>query len=358
MPKSIVVCFDGTDSEYSTHNTNVVCLVEAIERDADQVIFYDPGVGTYSYFGLRIANWYGRIAGLIGGYGIRRNVMEGYEFLMNTWEAGAAGEPCDRIYIFGFSRGAYTARALAGMIGLFGILHPRNTNLLPYVKKMYFKKRRLPADETNLRLKKKYQAQYDLIEGFGKTFCRPCDPYFIGLWDTVGALARRLAERFPNLKLNEKVRFGYQALSLDEVRAPYDAILWDKPRTSKDHTVEQVWFPGAHSEVGGGCRKDNCALPNFSLEWMLKKAASAGLRVKPQRSPGPTASPTDKIHQAWPWVLRALAALIGRCQGKRWHITHRREPRPDTPVHRSVDKRRKADPKYAPNLKGDYTVVD
>ena len=134
MSKNIVVCYDGTNSEYGTHNTNVVRTFEAIVRDDTQIAFYDPGVGTFSVLGRTLGRKVGIVLGMAFGYGIRQNIEDGYEYLMDRFESG------DSVFIFGFSRGAYTARGLAGMIHQFGILQKGSKNLIPHVSKMYFKK--------------------------------------------------------------------------------------------------------------------------------------------------------------------------------------------------------------------------
>ena len=116
MPKNIVVCCDGTGNEYGRHNTNVVKLYEAIVRDASQIAFYDPGVGTFSVLGRRLGRPVGIILGKAFGYGLRQNIEDAYRYLMDRYDPG------DRLFLFGFSRGAYTARALAGMLYRCGLL--------------------------------------------------------------------------------------------------------------------------------------------------------------------------------------------------------------------------------------------
>jgi len=288
MSKNIVVCYDGTNAEYRRHNTNVVKTFEAIVRNDKQVAFYDPGVGTFSFFGRRFGRLVGAGLGMGFGYGIRQNIEDGYEYLMDTFE------PEDRLFIFGFSRGAYTARALAGMIHQFGVLQKGSKNLIPYVSKMYFKKD-----------KKK---DFGIIEGFQKTFSNVRKPHFIGIWDTVGALGPNLSKRFPDLKLNPDIKYGFQAISIDEKRRPYKIVLWDESSKAAKQVIEQVWFAGVHSEVGGGCSKDNCALSDIPFAWMMDKATGSGLMLKEgwrknlNQDNGKSASMHDSC-KFLPWVI-------------------------------------------------------
>ncbi len=289
MGKNIVVCYDGTNAEYSNHNTNVVRTFKAIVRDASQVAFYDPGVGTFSYFGRTLGRLTGTLLGMAFGYGIRENIEDGYEYLMNTYIMG------DNVFIFGFSRGAYTARALAGMIYQFGILQKGSRNLIPYVSKMYFKKDK--------------EKDFSVIAGFKQTFCHVCKPRFIGIWDTVSALGPNLSKRFTNLRLNPDVEFGFQAISVDEKRRPYKIVPWDETRKVENQVIEQVWFPGVHSEVGGGCTKDQCSLPDISLSWMLGKASQCGLRLRADWQKNLKNDALVNMHDSctfFPWLILGL----------------------------------------------------
>ncbi|MBN2075352.1 MAG: DUF2235 domain-containing protein [Dehalococcoidales bacterium] len=285
MSKNIVICFDGTNNEYGTHNTNVVKTYEAIERNDTQIAFYDPGVGTISFLGRTLGKWTGIVLGLAFGYGIRQNIEEGYEYLMNHYEKE------DKIYIFGFSRGAYTARALVGLIHQLGILHKGNRNLIPYVSKMYFKKND--------------KKDFEVIKDFKNTFSHSCETFFIGIWDTVGALGINLSKKFPDYQLNKETSYGYQAISIDEKRRPYKVILWDESEKKKSQVIEQVWFAGVHSEVGGGCSEDNCSLPDISFTWMMDKASDAGLALKPDWNTKLNQDPSVKMHNAWKfsWII-------------------------------------------------------
>lgn len=325
ITKNIVICYDGTNSEYGTHNTNVVKTFEAIVRDDTQIAFYDPGVGTFSFLGRTLGRKAGIALGLLFGYGIRQNIEDGYQYLMNRFE------PRDKVFIFGFSRGAYTARALAGMIHQFGILQKGSQNLIPYVSKMYFKKDK----------KKKLS----VIKDFKATFSHVCQPHLIGLWDTVGALGPNLSKKFPDLKLNPDIKNGFQAIAIDEKRRPYKVVLWDESSKTDNQVIEQVWFAGVHSEVGGGCSKDECSLPDISLAWMMDKASECGLKLKDDWQDGLKQDARVDMHDSCtlPWIIVGLRKRREISDGARIHqsVIHRMEQRDD----------------YNPALPKDYTVV-
>lgn len=326
MSKNIVVCYDGTNAEYRKHNTNVVRTFEAIVRDDGQAAFYDPGVGTFSFFGRRFGRLVGIGLGMVFGYGIRQNIEDGYEYLMNTFE------PKDKVFIFGFSRGAYTARALAGMIHQFGILQRGSKNLIPYVSKMYFKKDK--------------NKDFKIIEGFKKTFSNVCKPHFIGLWDTVGALGPNLSKKFPDLKLNPDITYGFQAISIDEKRKPYKIVLWDESSKAGNQVIEQVWFVGAHSEVGGGCSKDECSLPDLPFAWMMDKAIEGGLKLKDGWQNNLSRDAGVDMHDSctfFPWVIFGLR--------------EKREIPDGALVHQSVIDRAKKRIDYSPDLPNDTSTV-
>ena len=168
MSKNIVVCCDGTSNQYGPENTNVLRLYSVISRDPIvQATFYDPGVGTFSAQPMltQVGTRFQRLLGLAFGRGLTQNILEAYGFLMQSWEPG------DRIFLFGFSRGAYTARALAAMIHRVGLLHRDNRNLIPYADQIF-----------------KNEHPKDVVEGFRRTFARPCPIHFIGVWDTVSSV--------------------------------------------------------------------------------------------------------------------------------------------------------------------------
>lgn len=262
MAKNIVVCCDGTSNEYGDCKTNVLKLFSVLPKgDPDQVTFYDPGVGTFSAPAAltKTTKAVTRVFGLAFGYGITKNIGDAYRFLMETYEPG------DRVYLFGFSRGAYTARAVAAMIHKCGLLEPGNHNLLPYALKLF-----------------KYVRTPRIYAGFKRTFSRRCDVHFLGVWDTVSSVGwvyDPLTLQFT--MTNPIVRTVRHAIAIDERRCFYRQNLWGKPGHGQD--VKQVWFAGAHCNVGGGYEETASGPSQISLEWMIDEAVRAGLVVDTDR---------------------------------------------------------------------------
>lgn len=289
MAKNIVVCYDGTGNEYGKHNTNVVCLFQCLRKYRLQQAFYDPGVGTFSAFGRRIFKRAGILLGLAFGFGLTKNIEDGYRYLMETYEPG------DKVFIFGFSRGAFTARSLAGMIHQFGLLQRGSINLIPYVTKNYL-------DQSLSR---------EIIEGFKKTYAIHCEIHFIGVWDTVASLGHLRSRTFPDAVLNKDVKFGYQAVSIDEKRKKFPVSLWNEDETSPRQQIEQVWFAGVHSNVGG--YYEDRGLSDIALGWMLDNAEKKGLMLIDdwqellKQNPEGTLHKSRKYHwKLWPKVTREI----------------------------------------------------
>jgi len=151
MAKNIVLCCDGTGNEFGRQNSNVIKLYKMLSTET-QIAYYHPGVGTMGARNAltRVGEWWTRVLGLAFGYGISDNVADAYQFLMRRFE------PDDRIYVFGFSRGAYTARALCGMLHIVGLLSAGNEGLIPYA----------------IRMVKKKKIDFGVAADFKKTFSR------------------------------------------------------------------------------------------------------------------------------------------------------------------------------------------
>src|SRR6266852_3601758 len=178
MAKNIVICCDGTGNEFGESKSNVVNLYKLLVHDDSQVAYYHPGVGT---MGARsaltgITRWWTKVIGLAFGYGISDNIADAYQFLMRTFE------PDDKVYVFGFSRGAYTARALCGMLHIIGLLREDNEGLIPFA----------------IRMIKNRKIDFSVAGEFKKAFSQECKPHFTGVWDTVSSLGWVYnAVRFP-----------------------------------------------------------------------------------------------------------------------------------------------------------------
>lgn len=253
--KNLVVLSDGTwQREDQDRPTNVGLLRNFLAQDEEQKVFYDPGVGT----GIL------KLAGGAFGWGIGRNIKECYNWLVMEYEEG------DKIFLFGFSRGATTVRSLAGFIGRFGLVgHPEKT------KKTYSLYRN--QDPNWIRFKHEES--------------RPVEIEFLGVWDTVGALGIPQSwhhrfipnrHRFHDTRLSKTVKFGAHAVSIEERRKSFVPILWDedilgKIEVGEEKHFHQEWFPGHHADIGGGAADRE--LSDCALQWMLLHAGKRGLRL-------------------------------------------------------------------------------
>jgi uncharacterized protein (DUF2235 family) len=289
--RKLIVCCDGTWNrrDQAGATTNVAKMARAVkphdERGISQLIYYHPGVGT--------GNWFDWMLGGGFGVGLSGNIESAYSFLVDNFEYG------DEIFLFGFSRGAFTVRSLAGFIGLVGLLEKADMGFFPQVYKIYRSKRYRSAlvqspDPTEMRnaFRKVFpegEANGDnarLLEVLNRS--RMTEIFFIGVWDTVGSLgvpfrwlgpfgASRYS--FHNTDLGEAISYAYQALAIDERRGPFPPTLWTRPRGrgdlagAKTQVLEQVWFAGCHSNVGGGYA--DCGLSDISFLWMAAKAMAA-----------------------------------------------------------------------------------
>lgn len=289
--KNIAIYLDGTGQEWGKNVTNVVKAYECAVKSDSQVCFYDPGIGC--------GGWqYEEESGLLKaksdqatGYGLQKNVEEAYRFLMASYEEG------DKVFLFGFSRGAFTARALAGMLYRIGLLRRNYDNLVEYASKTYM----------NLTLKGE---NGEIATGFKRAFCVLCSIYFIGVWDTVESLALTAGRKFYNYELNPEVKFGYHAMAIDERRADFQVCLWDEMKKPDGQTIEQVFFPGCHSDVGGWY--DDAGLSNGALQWMMDKALRCGLEINRRTLTGHIANPDDGMHESYTgfWIFRGEAVRI------------------------------------------------
>jgi uncharacterized protein (DUF2235 family) len=264
--KRLVVCCDGTWNAPDSKNvTNVEKIARTVESnleltdDVQQLVIYLEGVGSRGYRTDRL------LGGALG-LGLFANILAGYRYLALNYEAG------DEIYVFGFSRGAYTARSLAGMIARVGLL-TRDALVAD----------KLGEAEERYRLRDKKQK--DSAEDFRAKYCHADSPiHLLGVFDTVGALgvpgALSRRHQFHDVTLSSKVRWARQALAADERRVKFEPCLWeaaDKARLEDERTerVKQVWFTGVHSDVGGGYPE--CGLSDTALLWMVTEAKARGL---------------------------------------------------------------------------------
>jgi uncharacterized protein (DUF2235 family) len=287
MPKNIVVCCDGTANQVvSGDNTNVVRLCAAAIKDPAQIIYYGPGLGTMEAEGA--ITWWQRVwtklAGLASGYAIARDIRNAYSFIMVHYEPG------DRLFLFGFSRGAYTARAVASLLRMYGLLRIGNESLVPYIVREL-----LHVDSLFLRLvdrltfgvwklnAKLVGSKFDKATEVRTYFAtRSCKPHFVGVWDTVSSVGLLSPTRIPYTANNEDIVVGRHALALDERRVFFNRNLWQRNPLAVPtgpHDIKEVWFAGVHSDVGGGYPEEQGGLSKIALQWMMREAIAHGLLV-------------------------------------------------------------------------------
>jgi uncharacterized protein (DUF2235 family) len=317
QPRNLVICCDGTGNEFGEDNSNVVKLYTALIIDEQQLGYYHPGVGTMGSPNARgaLERELTRIMGLAFGSGLMANVGDAYRYLMNAYREG------DRVFLFGFSRGAYTARVLAGVLHTCGLLCPGNEGLIPYALRIFASK----SKDRRMRAQ-----TLDVAEKFKNAFSRDLLVDFVGVWDTVSSVGWIYDPVvLPDEGRNPIIRTGRHAISIDERRCYYQEKLWGKSLKPGDpgyrvhQDIKQVWFPGVHSDVGGSYLEDESGLSKLALEWMLSEACDFGLRIdlchtqmilgrtaavlRPPRyvSPDPTAKLHHSLHGAW-WSVELL----------------------------------------------------
>jgi uncharacterized protein (DUF2235 family) len=253
MSKRIIFCADGTWDKVA-NKTNVYKIDKAIAVNADQLAFYDDGVGAD---GTPLE----KLAGGAFGLGLYQKVMDGYTKIAHSYEKD------DEIFIFGFSRGAYTARSLAGMIAICGLPTTAfDNNLVDKAFEAYRERDERQAILAGL-------AKYGLYDASIK---------MVGVWDTVGSLGipalfgrvDPVLYGFLDTGLHPDVKNAYHALAIDERRAEFPPTLWTS-QPQPDQTIEQVWFTGVHCDVGGSYPETG--LSDITLSWMMQKAKNLGL---------------------------------------------------------------------------------
>jgi len=321
MPKNIVVFSDGTGQEGGKRqNTNVYKLFNMCENRTDrQITFYDRGLGT----GWR------KLGGKAFGAGISKNIKECYRFIFDNYNVG------DQVYLFGFSRGATTVRSLSSFIHLFGILPKSRPELIDDAYKIYKKVKTREAESK------------EFIKRHHNMWCRI---RFVGVWDTVAALGiplkgvNTLLEQIPslqhkyqNLSMSQSVIHGRHALAIDDERKTFHPKLW-ATEIEDYQTVEQVWFCGMHTDVGGGYKEQE--LSDVPLQWMMEESVKKGLLIYQQHEVEMQPNPSGMMHDS-------RAGTLGRLYKRKirsWDAATRGKPT----VHSSVFQRKKEVPGYDP----------
>ena len=373
MPKNVVICCDGTANEFAKDVTNAIKLFRTLVLNTSrQIGFYHPGVGTMEPPGA-LTPFRGRIMRLLGkamGGGLEDDIRDAYVFLMRTFEPG------DRLFLLGFSRGAYTVRALASLLHMYGLIRPDNEPLVPYAIRMLVGIHRAHKKTLLQRLHLKQQtdirALFKLATDFKALFCQTaCRPHFIGVWETVssvGWVGNPLT--LPYSSDNPDIAIGRHAIAIDERRAFFRSNLWHPTPTGGPQDVKQVWFPGVHCDVGGGYPENESGLSKIALEWMLKEAIAAGIYTDPVKvdevlgRSGGDYSPPDpkaKLHCSltpswWPaeFIPKPHYNWKKRKEEYRANLFRRRTIPPAALVHQSAFARGE---KYARKIPSDAVPV-
>ncbi len=369
MPKQIVLCLDGTNNRVrSKDNTNVLRTYQLLDHSdvTRQVAFYQPGVGTFSASGAwtPVSRWFTKTMGLAFGVGLRQNAGNAYAYLMEVYEPG------DEIFVFGFSRGAYTARAVTGMLAAFGLFRRGAEDLVPYALAAMTGGNPETAPRTGRAASADAEAPqvapratddkyWSLVYEFADTFARrgandaiPVTVSFLGIWDTVeaaGTLRRPLT--WPFTRHLPHVKVVRHAMSIDEKRRPYASYAvypLDPGPGVTDQDLAEVWFAGVHSDVGGMFPTGG-RLSDIPLKWMAQEAVVAGLRVDPG---------TYETYQAQ--VTREDATAPVHTMGRVWALAgvKRRKIPAGALLHASVRERIRLDAAYDRRLPADRTFVD
>jgi uncharacterized protein (DUF2235 family) len=355
MPKNVVICCDGTANEFAQHRTNVVKLFFTLARDpTQQVAFYHPGLGTMEPPGAltRVTRIVTRFLGQAFGYGLEADICDAYVFLMKNFEEG------DRVFLFGFSRGAYTVRAVASLLRMYGLIPKDNEPLVPYAIRMLMA---IHTIESEGGVESAEEISYfNLAADFKSTFStRVCTPWFVGVWDTVSSVGwYENPLRLPYTSDNPDIEIGRHAISIDERRAFFRSNLWipkGAPPQSGPKDLKQVWFPGVHCDVGGGYAEAESGLSKIALEWMLKEAIAAGLLIDPGQMdlvlgkrgggyavPDPNATLHDSLTGLW-WLAEIVWKRhynwTKRVWERRPNLARRRTIPPKSFIHASAYER-------------------
>ena len=312
MPRNIVLCCDGTANEFARHNTNVVKLYAMLQRDpAVQVTYYHPGLGTMEPAGAltTLARRTTKLLGMAFGYGLRDDIRDAYVFLMRNFAPG------DKVYLFGFSRGAYTARAVASLLHMYGLIHPDNDALVPYVIRMMMGIERGRAGRGDREALDDY---FDLARAFKTDMSRiDCKPWFVGVWDTVSSVGWiENPLKLPYIANNPDIEIGRHAIAIDERRAFFRTHLWRAPADSSPTARAPRRQAGLVSRRPLRCRR---GIPGGRKRAVEHRARVDGRRGRsrgsegrpgaPRRDPrpcrGPGARPTALRH---PRVAQGVVA--------------------------------------------------
>jgi uncharacterized protein (DUF2235 family) len=366
MAKNIVICCDGTGNEIDGNLSNVLKLFRVVRKNSEQVVYYDPGVGTIGQKSewVRVSQNAKGVFGLATGYGLDDNVLSAYRFLSQHYE------PDDEIFLFGFSRGAYTVRVLAGLLHLVGLLRPQQLNICGYLLSAY----KRCAEIGDLRVAWEFRR----VIGTQTVKIK-----LLGVWDTVASVIvpRRDRLYYPSLQFlpftrtNPAVQIFRHAIAIDERRRMFQIFPWNEPQDFKPNPflkrrapvqqdIKQVWFSGVHADVGGGYPESESGLSKYPLNWMIEEAKPHGLKTNTamqnhlvlghpragSKQSYVAPDPTSPIHNSLTTGWQLLEWIPKKSDSGNWYLP-KGEPRvipDDSRIHCSVFERKRLVSGYDP----------
>jgi uncharacterized protein (DUF2235 family) len=329
MNKRIVICADGTWNRPEKNlkkdfPTNVLRLARAIKPTGSdlvpQEVFYDWGIGSY----------YDPVIGGATGEGLHKNIMDCYRYIVQNYTPG------DELYLFGFSRGAYTIRSLCGLINNCGIVKRPDAPLIQQAFDHYKRSGSAYSPKGSESIKFRNLHSYESRE-----------IKFVGVWDTVGAMGIPISflglfedkDEFYDTKIGRNIRVARHALAIDEHRTDFEPTIWI-PKENLD--IKQVWFAGAHSDIGGSYKpdKDGLILSDNSLNWIVKEAIKFGLSIEEHlvKSINTDSAPLAEIHNSRRSFYRAKKEYLRPIEHGKGEVL----------IHKSVKLRWDQDPNYRP----------
>lgn len=366
--KRLIVCCDGTGNEIKENQSNVLKFYRCLKKDTpQQIAFYDTGVGTISDSGAWsvFKSKAKGVFGLMTGYGLDNNILDAYRFIIDHHQEG------DEIYLFGFSRGAYSVRVLAGLINLIGIPRRSQRHLAGYALTSYKQADTKEDFAIAWRVQEVLETKRTTIR-------------FMGCWDTVGSVIIPRPDRFyipsleelPYVSENPCVQTFRHAIAIDEKRRMFRLSKWKKDQLFKlnpfipDEKAErqdckQIWFAGVHSDIGGGYPERDSGAAKFPLAWIVDEARSNGLTFREElvkrlvhgKNPSHVkegskrdyAKPdhTAKLHNSMNWAWRLLEFIpkskkyhehpsINKHKGYYFPLSEPRHIGADDEIHQSV----------------------
>lgn len=327
MNKRIVICADGTwnrpekdlKEDFPTNVLKFARAIKPVAKDSlPQQVFYDWGIGSY----------YNSVVGGTTGKGLHKNIMDDYRYIVQNYSPG------DELYFFGFSRGSYTVRCLCGLINNCGIIKRADASL---IQKAFNHYKKPGAD---------YAPEGAASKEFRKTHSHASrEVTFVGVWDTVGAMGIPISflglfddkDEFYDTKIGSNVRKARHAMAIDEHRSDFEPTIW-QPKENMD--MKQVWFAGAHSNIGGSYKpdKDGSLLSDNALAWMTSEAEKSGLSIEAHLKKSINKKPTATLHNSRRSFYRVKKKFYRQIDHQCGSVL----------IHESVKQRWDQDPKYRP----------